>query len=61
MLLPKNGVTYKIFGDDCYGEWYQLATCVWYKDQKQHKGYRWINQVGDVVHKREVERWEEIC
>ena len=61
---PINGSMYKLYGDDCWGDFTVIAECVHYKCTKslnntQKKfGYKWVTKKGDIISHCEVNEFK---
>ena len=64
MSKPINGAIYKLYGDDCWGDFTVIAKCVHYKSTKslnntQKKyGCRWVTNKGDIISHCEVNEFK---
>ena len=64
MSKPINGAMYKLYGDDCCGEFTVMAKCVHYKctrslnnTQKKY-GYRWLTAKDCIISHCEVNEFK---
>ena len=61
---PIDGATYKLFGDDLWGDFTVIAKCCHYKctrslnnTQKKY-GYRWVTEKNNIISHDEVVKFE---